>query len=141
MKRFFIISALLTLVLAAVLLYSYRDRLFYSDRPEFPGADMNKLSGEIEKSDYWAVFTEKDVFCDADGGMDSRIMPYALKMFEESGKHDADWLPRNSWRFGFWNNSGILRFVGVFPAEQMYYSGLTLDEYQRQISPRLFAVR
>ena len=54
---------------------------------------------------------------------------------------DSEWFARNSWRFGFvclkshdfeLKDDVItinLRYVGVFPAEQIYYSGITPEEY------------
>ena len=122
MKKFLIISILL-ISSAIISLYACR----YKQQPDFPGGGMNKLSGELEHLDNWALSAEKGVYCDSD--IDPRARPYAVKMLEESKKHSEDWLPRNSWRFGFWYGDGLLRFVGVFPAEQMYYSGLSLGEY------------
>ena len=89
--------------------------------------------------------------------MDKRVVPYASKILEVAQEsdinvdvisayslgldvesHDHEWFARNAWRFGFIREQipGFdygtlrLRFVGVFPAEQMYYSDLSLDEYK-----------
>ncbi|MCL1903457.1 MAG: hypothetical protein FWF94_03455 [Oscillospiraceae bacterium] len=48
-----------------------------------------------------------------------------------------EWFKNNSWRYGFicldnetsQDTTLNLRYVGVFPAEQMYYSGISLEEY------------
>ena len=102
------------------------------------------------------------VACDISPGsyMDERVIPYAAKMLEIAGENGVDfdvisayslgldvespndeWFARNSWRFGFIREQipgfdyGILRlrYVGVFAAEQMYYSNLSLDEYKKRI--------
>jgi hypothetical protein len=80
------------------------------------------------------------------------ISSYNMGLVLDVKKNSKDykWLEANSWRFGFVPRSGSghgyesheshancensstlanFRFVGVFPAEQMYYSGLSLEEY------------
>jgi len=55
------------------------------------------------------------VYCEAD------------EMFEETP--EFRWLTENSWRWGFIYQSGYFRFVGLLRAEQIFISGLTLEEY------------
>jgi hypothetical protein len=105
------------------------------ERAEFPGGEMQKLRQVVESDDNWAVFVNAGVYLCSP--LDERVVPYAAKMREaapESDNTDEDyneWHRRNSWRFGFirCGESGKYRYVGVFIAEQIYYSGVSLEKY------------
>jgi len=86
------------------------------------------IQQDIEQYDNWAIFADEGVFFD--DVLDCRAVPYAEKMLEEAANYDEYLLESDLWRFGFIEERGRLRFVGVFAAEQMYYSGLTLPELQ-----------
>ena len=95
-------------------------------------APLQKLRQDLEHYDNWAVFSPIEyVFgdCPVDD-VDERIALYVAKMLSEVDDNDRErWLKYNSWRYGFNYDSGRLIYVGVFAAEQMYYSGLRLAEY------------
>jgi len=131
------------LIFAAVLLITIVIYIRGELTAEEKNAPLQKLSEEIEFYDYWAVFAKDDnltlsgddsAICES---IDCRILPYAEKMIEEKliNCESPSWLEHNSWRYGFifHGEPSDFRYVGVFPAEQMYYSGLTLDDYIRLI--------
>ncbi|MCL1789370.1 MAG: hypothetical protein FWG33_03350 [Oscillospiraceae bacterium] len=118
---------------------------------------LKKIQEEVELYDNWAVFRnstyrsdmDKRVTIYADKMLEDAqnlninfevIFQYDLGLIlnDNSDKisDENDWFRKNSWRYGFIctekasQESGLdFRYVGVFPAEQMYYSGVTLKEY------------
>ena len=120
---------------------------------------LQRIQHDVEQYDSWAILLTdsesllRESFAEiGETGffMDKRAVPYAEKLLDESELEISSsynmgvvlnvskkskkhrWLKQNSWRYGFipQGEQGNFRYVGVFPAEQMYYSGLTLDEMQ-----------
>jgi hypothetical protein len=118
------ISAIILIIAAIGIVSAVNYLRKRQDAPPFPGGAMQGVRDEIERYDNWAL--AESVYHD-----DSRVARNAEKMLEESLEYcnDAEWLLRNSWRFGFVPCGERFRYVGVFHAEQMYYSGVSFEEY------------
>ena len=121
-----------------------------------PYIPLQKIQDEVELYDNWAVLSSssdsllRDNFAQITGTdffMDKRVVPYAEKLLEQTGakvvsssnvsfvlevsQNQLQWLKSNSWRYGFIYRElqSDWRYVGVFPAEQMFYSGVDIESY------------
>lgn len=143
-----ILSLILTAVIAAVVFAAIHIHK-KNEQAKFPAAPFEVIAQDVQYYDNWAIYNLLQ--CAAAHGetccgvqfaiddyslddLDCRVVPYAQKLLEESHGQDEEWFRRNSWRYGFvMSQPAVVRFVGVFHSEQMYYSGLTLDEYLQNL--------
>jgi len=120
------ISAIILILAVIALIIGVNHLRKRQEAPPFPGGAMIGVREEVERYDNWAL-SEEVYFGD------NRVAKYADKMMDESTQYSNDegWISRNSWRFGFYfdEESQRMRYVGVFHAEQLYYSGISLSEY------------
>ncbi|MCL2070766.1 MAG: hypothetical protein FWH07_00835 [Oscillospiraceae bacterium] len=157
-KKMIFISISVAVAVIAVAAY----KLF---NPPVDSVPLQKLQEEMFLYDNWAVFqksTGSPVMDERVAVYADKMLEEARNSgigFSEASRYDlgivlvdfdddesGEWFRRNSWRFGFnyqgerdmQDNEADFRFVGVFPAEQMYYSGVKPDEYAEFLSYHAF---